>query len=106
MKRAPITPAVRRRRAVRKERWHARAFRRLLLENLEDRRLLANRVLLDFTPDKIAGEYAVERLRQHAENFNELYNEIKESAIDEQYLKGIEEKFNLFPDIDYSVYGT
>ena len=50
--------------------------------------------------------YAVERLRQHAENFNELYDEIKENALNEEYLKGIEEKFNLFPDIDYSVYGT
>ena len=50
--------------------------------------------------------YAVERLRQHAEDFNELYDEIKENALDEEYIKKLEEKFNIFPDIDYSVYGT
>ncbi len=50
--------------------------------------------------------YAVERLRQHAENFNELYEDVKDSALDEGYIKSLEDKFNLFPDIDYSIYGT
>lgn len=50
--------------------------------------------------------YAVERLRQHAENFTELYEEVKANTLDEEYIKKLEDKFNLFPDIDYSVYGT
>ena len=50
--------------------------------------------------------YAVERLRQHAENFHELYEDVKNSALDEEYIKRLEDKFNLFPDIDYSIYGT
>lgn len=49
--------------------------------------------------------YAVERLRQHAENFTELYEEVKLDDLDEGYIKNLEDKNNLFPDIDYSVYG-
>ncbi len=49
--------------------------------------------------------YAVERLRRHAENFTELYEEVRDNALDEGYIKSLEDKFNLFPDIDYSVYG-
>jgi 1,4-alpha-glucan branching enzyme len=50
--------------------------------------------------------YAVERLREHAEHFNELYQEIKENALDEVYIKECEDKYNIFPDIDYSVYAA
>lgn len=50
--------------------------------------------------------YAVERMREHAEHFTELYEEIKEGNIDEEYLKKLEDKYNIFPDIDYSVYCT
>jgi 1,4-alpha-glucan branching enzyme len=50
--------------------------------------------------------YAVERLREHAEHFNELYQEIKENTLDEVYIKECEDKYNIFPDIDYSVYGS
>ncbi len=50
--------------------------------------------------------YAVERLREHAEHFNELHEEIKEGALDEVYIKECEDKYNIFPDIDYSVYGS
>ncbi len=48
--------------------------------------------------------YAVERFREHAEHFNEIYEEIKEGALDEEYIRRCEEKYNIFPDIDYSVY--
>lgn len=50
--------------------------------------------------------YAVERLREHAEHFTELYEEIKAGALDEGYIKQLEDKYNIFPDIDYSVYST
>ncbi len=48
--------------------------------------------------------YAVERFREHAGHFTELYEEIKENALDESYIRQCEEKYNVFPDIDYSVY--
>jgi 1,4-alpha-glucan branching enzyme len=48
--------------------------------------------------------YAVERLRLHAENFGELYREVKENLLDEGYIRKLEDKFNIFTDIDYSVY--
>ena len=50
--------------------------------------------------------YAVERLREHAEHFTELYEEIKEDSLDEAYIKECEDKYNIFPDIDYSVYSS
>ena len=50
--------------------------------------------------------YAVERLREHAEHFNELYEEVKGRKFDEAYIKECEDKYNIFPDIDYSVYGA
>ena len=51
-------------------------------------------------------QYAVERLREHAEHFNELYEEVKEGSLDEAYIKECESKYNIFPDIDYSVYAS
>jgi 1,4-alpha-glucan branching enzyme len=50
--------------------------------------------------------YAVERLREHAEHFNELYEEVNDGSLDEAYIKECENKYNVFPDIDYSVYAT
>ncbi|MBI4974317.1 MAG: DUF1957 domain-containing protein, partial [Candidatus Omnitrophica bacterium] len=48
--------------------------------------------------------YPVERLREHCGHFDELYQEIQEDALDEAYVKECESKYNIFPDIDYSVY--
>jgi 1,4-alpha-glucan branching enzyme len=48
--------------------------------------------------------YAVERLREHAEHFTQLYEEISSGQLDEEYIRACEEKYNIFPDIDYSVY--
>lgn len=50
--------------------------------------------------------YAVERLREHGEHFHELYEEVKEGTLDESYIKECEFKYNIFPDIDYSVYSS
>ncbi|MBN1526475.1 MAG: DUF1957 domain-containing protein [Candidatus Omnitrophica bacterium] len=50
--------------------------------------------------------YAVERVREHAEHFTEIYDEIKEGALDEEYIRMCESKYNLFPDIDYSMYSA
>lgn len=50
--------------------------------------------------------YAVERFRQHTEYFTELYEDIKSNSLDEEYVRRLEDKNNIFPDIDYSVYST
>ncbi|MEK7805034.1 MAG: 1,4-alpha-glucan branching protein domain-containing protein [Planctomycetota bacterium] len=49
-------------------------------------------------------EYAVKRTKEHLFNFNKLYDDIRSNAIDTKWLSGIEDKNNLFPDIDYRVY--
>ena len=50
--------------------------------------------------------YAIERFRSHAENFTNLYEDVKSGNLDEEYLRRLESKNNIFPDIDYSVYCT
>lgn len=45
--------------------------------------------------------YAVERTKTHVLNFTKLYYQIRENNIDEGWLRSIEEKDNIFPDIDY-----
>jgi 1,4-alpha-glucan branching enzyme len=48
--------------------------------------------------------YAVERFRGHAENFDNLYEDVKSGALDEEYVHRLEYKNNIFPEIDYTVY--
>ncbi len=50
-------------------------------------------------------EYANERTRIHVLNFNHLYECITRGDIDEGWLSAIESRHNLFPHIDYRVYG-
>lgn len=50
--------------------------------------------------------YAVERFREHSEHFSELYQDVKEGHLDEEYVKYLEDKYSIFQDIDYSVYST
>jgi 1,4-alpha-glucan branching enzyme len=45
--------------------------------------------------------YAVRRTKEHLLRFNRIYEEVKSNSIDEQWLKDIESKDNIFPDIDY-----
>jgi 1,4-alpha-glucan branching enzyme len=49
-------------------------------------------------------EYAARRVREHIGNFNKLYHDIDAGKIDEGWLATIEERNNLFPEMDYSVY--
>lgn len=48
--------------------------------------------------------YAVGRVCDHINRFNHLYDAIRGGAINEPWLRSLEEKDNLFPDIDYRVY--
>jgi len=49
-------------------------------------------------------EYAVKRTKSHLMRFNKLYDEIKASSIDEDWLSKCEYLDNIFPEIDYRVY--
>jgi 1,4-alpha-glucan branching enzyme len=48
--------------------------------------------------------YAVKRTKEHLLRFTKLYQDIKSNTIDENWLKDIEYKDNIFPDIDYKVH--
>ena len=50
--------------------------------------------------------YAVTRTKEHIFNFNKLYNGLLSGRLDEKWLSVIEKKNNLFPDIDYRIYGA
>lgn len=49
-------------------------------------------------------EYAVKRTKDHMNRFNRPYEEVIEYRIDDGYLKELEWKDNIFPDIDYRIY--
>lgn len=48
--------------------------------------------------------YAVKRVCDHLNRFNALYDGIQKGALNEKFLKDLEEKDNLFSDLDYRVY--
>lgn len=48
--------------------------------------------------------YAQHRVRSHLVNVQKLYFMIKNGVIDEDFLKDLEWKHNIFPNIDYRVY--
>ncbi|MCK8828050.1 DUF1957 domain-containing protein [Natroniella acetigena] len=49
-------------------------------------------------------EYATRRLNQHFENFEKLYQQLQQSRINNDYLKQLEAKNNLFPNLGYKIY--
>jgi 1,4-alpha-glucan branching enzyme len=49
-------------------------------------------------------EYAQKRIHDHILRFTRLYEEVRRGSIDEPWLRSIEEKDNIFPDIDYRIY--
>ncbi|MBN1961350.1 MAG: DUF1957 domain-containing protein [Deltaproteobacteria bacterium] len=51
-------------------------------------------------------EYASKRTETHINCFNDLYEAITKGAINEDWLKEIEERDNIFPFVDYHVYAT
>ncbi|MBI1976563.1 MAG: DUF1957 domain-containing protein [Candidatus Omnitrophica bacterium] len=48
--------------------------------------------------------YAVKRTKEHLVNFLELYDQLTENRLDENWLRQIEEKNNIFPEIKYQVF--
>ncbi|MDR0723876.1 MAG: DUF1957 domain-containing protein [Endomicrobium sp.] len=49
-------------------------------------------------------EYAVKRTQEHLISFTNLYSQISSNSLNEQYLQNLEQKNNIFPDIDYKTY--
>ncbi len=49
-------------------------------------------------------EYAHKRTKDHIGRFDRLYNDILASMINEKWLGEVENRDNIFPDIDYRVY--
>ena len=51
-------------------------------------------------------QYAVRRTKVHLDNFLRLYDQIENNRIDEGFLSYLEDRNNIFPDLDYSWYRT
>ena len=49
-------------------------------------------------------DYAHRRIKDHIGRFTRLYNELNSGKIDRKFLAEIEEKDQVFPDIDYRIY--
>ena len=49
-------------------------------------------------------DYAKKRIKDHIGRFTNLYEQLKNDNIDEDFLKDISKKDNIFPDIDYMIY--
>ena len=49
-------------------------------------------------------EYAIKRIKDHTGRFNLLYTMIKNDDIDKEFLKDLQKKDKIFPDIDYMMY--
>lgn len=50
--------------------------------------------------------YATRRFNEHIIRFTKLYDDLKSNTIDEPYLRDLEMKDNIFPQIDYRVYAS
>ncbi|MGM0599149.1 MAG: glycoside hydrolase family 57 protein [Candidatus Rifleibacteriota bacterium] len=51
-------------------------------------------------------EYARKRIKDHTFRFNKLYETIKTDNINEEWLAEVERRDNIFPQMDYRVYGS
>jgi 1,4-alpha-glucan branching enzyme len=51
-----------------------------------------------------AVDYAASRTKQHILRFRRLYHDIKRESIDIGWLSELENKDNLFPELDYDIY--
>lgn len=51
-------------------------------------------------------QYAVKRTKDHIGRFLRLYDEITGGRINEEWLADLEEKDNIFPELDYRVYAS
>jgi len=50
-------------------------------------------------------EYAVKRTKSHVARFTKLYSDLKARSVDEAWLREVEWRDNIFPEVDYRIYG-
>jgi 1,4-alpha-glucan branching enzyme len=49
-------------------------------------------------------EYAHKRTKDHVARFDRLYHDIMNAHVNDQWLKEVEHRDNIFPDVDYRIY--
>ena len=49
-------------------------------------------------------EYAIRRTKEHVLRFTRLHDQLRARQIDEGWLRWVESKDNIFPEIDHTVY--
>jgi len=50
-------------------------------------------------------EYARRRVKDHLLRFSKIYEQLTASKVDEAWLKEVELKDNIFPEVNYRYYG-
>jgi 1,4-alpha-glucan branching enzyme len=50
--------------------------------------------------------YAEKRIKDHIGRFSKLYHDIKEDVLDESWLREIEKRDDIFPNIDYRIFSS
>ncbi len=50
--------------------------------------------------------YATKRTVDHVTRFTRIYENLLNGALDERWLAEVEARDNLFPEVDYRIYGT
>jgi 1,4-alpha-glucan branching enzyme len=84
---------------------HAHGLRRRALDQAARELLLAQASDWPFIMKVGAtAPYAVRRVCDHVNRFNALYEALGHGAISEPWLASVEERDNIFPDIDYRLY--
>lgn len=53
-----------------------------------------------------AGTYATKRTKDHIQRFVTLYEQLSAGSVNEEFLKDLEWKDNIFPEIDYKVFAS
>ena len=48
--------------------------------------------------------YAVKRTKDHILNFTKIYEDLMNDRLDEAFLRDLEHKNNIFPNVDYNMF--
>jgi len=49
--------------------------------------------------------YAVKRTREHLHNFSRIFESVMENEIEQEWLLRLEARDNIFPELDYRLFG-
>ena len=50
--------------------------------------------------------YAVRRVKEHLANFTKIYDSLSSGTVSTEWLTKLEKQNNLFPDLDYRIFGS